>query len=507
MRRVYQKINQRGAKKMNYAADFLKRKLDLERNATLHADWYLFKMQFGFWSKGLKDTQVATDLITRKIPFENGYTVYAGLESAIEYILQLHVTEGDIAYLKTYLPSAPEAYWDDLRAMKFTGDLSSLREGEIFFPKEPIIHIKARVFEAVIVETALLNLVNHETLICTKASRVMNVVGDRKAIDGGTRRAHGFDAGVFGTRACRIAGFAGTSLVVAGKMFGIPLFGSMAHFWVQFFETELEAFMAWAEIFPDDCILLIDTYDVIKSGVPNAIIVATYLESIGQRLKSVRIDSGDLAYLWKKTRKMLDDAGFTYVKITASGDLDEDIADELVRQGANYDAYLFGTKIITAYDQPTLGAVYKLIAVTRGEGWEAVIKISENAIKIPEPGFKVPYRIVDNVTGKAKGDYLAKKGEDVLSLNEIVLRDPQNPELNFKTVTDFTVIPILTPIFESGELVYNPPTLDEIAVFHQEAKAILWEEFLRKTNPERYPVAISDLITADKLRLIKKHRN
>jgi nicotinate phosphoribosyltransferase len=492
---------------MNLAAKFLKRKQDLKRNVTLHADWYLFKMQYAFWIKGLKDTQVATDLFIRQIPFGNGYTVFAGLESAIEYTLQLHITEGDIAYLQTYLPDAPEAYWDDLRSMKFTGDMSSMKEGEIFFPKEPIIHIKARVFEVVILETALLNLVNHETLICTKASRVMNVIGDKAAIDGGTRRAHGFDAGVFGTRACRIAGFAGTSLVVAGKMFDIPLFGSMAHFWVQFFKTELEAFMAWAEIFPDDCILLIDTYDVVKSGIPNAIIVAKHLETLGKRLKSVRIDSGDLSYLWKQTRKMLDDAGCSYVKITASGDLDENVAADLVQQGAHYDAYLFGTKIITAYDQPALGAVCKLIAVERGEAWEAVIKISENVIKIPEPGFKVPYRIIDKETNKAKGDYLAKKGEEIISSQEIILRDPQNPEINFKKVTDFIAQPLLTLIFEAGQLVYDAPMLDEIAVYHQQAKAMFWEEFSRKTNPERYPVAISDLITAEKIRLIKEHRN
>ncbi|MGZ4135852.1 MAG: nicotinate phosphoribosyltransferase, partial [Tumebacillaceae bacterium] len=440
-----------------------------------------------------------------KLPFGNGYAVFAGLERIVNYIKNFHFSEEDIQYLATQEEQYKPGFLEELRQFKFTGDIYSVREGEIVFPNEPLIRVTAKVSEAQIIETALLNFVNYQTLVATKASRIVNVAPTDIFLEFGSRRAQEADAAIWGTRSAFIAGFHATSNLKAGQMFGIPAKGTHSHSWVEDFETEEEAFQKFADALPNNVTLLVDTYDTLKSGVPNAIKIAKELEQKGKRMEGIRLDSGDLAYLSIQARQMLDDAGLTYVKIVASSDLDEATILNLKAQGARVDIWGVGTKLITAYDQPALGGVYKLVAREQEGTWIPTIKISANPEKVTTPGYKTVYRIINRETGKAEGDYIAFADEKVDDLPQIKLFDPIHPYIH-KFVTDYEAEALMVPIFLAGQQVYELPSLEEIRAYHTQRKTLFWDQYLRMLNPERYPVDLSQAVWDLKNKMIHEKR-
>ncbi|MFC4324211.1 nicotinate phosphoribosyltransferase [Litchfieldia salsa] len=463
------------------------------QNLTLHTDKYQINMIYAHWKMNRHNNIRVFDAYFRKNPFHNGYSVFAGLERIIHYINSLRFSEDDIEYLKTQPENYDEGFLDELRNLKFTGTLYSVMEGAIIFPNEPIIRVEARIFEAQLIETALLNFMNYQTLIATKASRIKQVAPDDLFFEFGTRRAQEADAAIWGSRAAYIAGFDGTSNMESGKRFGIPSIGTHAHSWVMDFESEIEAFRAYADVFPDKTVLLVDTYDTLKSGIPNAIKVGQELEAKGYKLKGIRLDSGDLSYFSKKARKMLDQAGLDYVSIIASNDLDENVILDLKFQGAKIDSWGVGTQLITAADNPSLGGVYKLVARKEKERYEPVIKISGNPEKVTTPGLKTVYRIINKQTNKAIGDYIAFVDEDVKNAKQLNMFNPIHTYIQ-KTVKEFDAVEILKPIFQDGKQVYDLPTLKEIRTYHNEQLSLFWEEYLRKLNPEHYSVVLSESV-------------
>ncbi|MFD0673849.1 nicotinate phosphoribosyltransferase [Cohnella sp. GCM10027633] len=474
-------------------------------NLTLHTDKYQINMMYAHWVQGSKDDKAVFEVFFRKLPFGNGYAVFAGLERVANYIRGLRFSEEEIAYLRTQEENYEEAFLDELRAFRFTGRLDAVPEGTIVFPNVALIRVEARVFEAQLVETAMLNFVNYQTLIATKASRIKQVAGEDGLLEFGTRRAQEADAAVWGARAAYISGFHATSNLRAGMLFGIPTKGTHAHAWVQGHDTEEEAFRKYAEALPDQVTLLVDTYDTLKSGVPAAIRVAKLLESKGKRMQGIRLDSGDLTYLSREARRMLDDAGLPYVGIVASNDLDENIIFNLKAQGAKIDTWGVGTQLITAGDQPSLGGVYKLVAREKDGAYVPVIKISGNPEKVTTPGFKTVYRIVSRETGKAAGDYVALQHEQLDTAEPLKLFDPVHPYIN-KTIERYDAVPLLRPVFENGTLVYELPGLEAIQHYHREQLALFWPEQLRKLNPEPYRVSLSAEAWQLKMDLIAKMR-
>lgn len=475
-------------------------------NLTLHTDKYQINMMYAHWVHGTLNDRAVFEVYFRKLPFGNGYAVFAGLERLVRYIRELRFGEAEIAYLRTQEEGYREAFYEELRRFRFTGTISAVPEGTVVFPNEPLIRVEARVFEAQLIETAMLNFVNFQTLIATKAARIKQVAGDDVLLEFGTRRAQEADAAVWGARAAYIAGFDATSNMRAGMLFGIPTKGTHAHAWVQGHENEAEAFYRYAEALPDQVTLLVDTYDTLRSGVPNAIRVGHMLERQGKRLNAIRLDSGDLAYLSQQARRLLDEAGLPYVKIVASNDLDENIIFNLKGQGARIDTWGVGTQLITGGDQPALGGVYKLVAREKDGGWEPVIKISGNPEKVSTPGFKDVYRMVSRGTGKAEGDYIALKDEDVPAHGDkLKLFDPVHPYI-FKEIEQYDAIPLLRPIFEAGEPVYELPGLDAIRSYHREQLKLFWPQYLRKLNPETYRVNLSAAAWQLKMDLIHKYR-
>ena len=474
-------------------------------NLTLHTDKYQINMMYAHWVQGSKDDKAVFEVFFRKLPFGNGYAVFAGLERVVDYIRGLQFGEEEIAYLRTQEEPYKEAFLQELREFRFTGQLDAVPEGTIVFPNEPIVRVEARVFEAQLIETALLNFVNYQTLIATKASRIKQVAGSDGLLEFGTRRAQEADASIWGARAAYIAGFHATSNLRAGMLFGIPTKGTHAHAWVQGHDTEEEAFLKYAEALPDQVTLLVDTYDTLRSGVPAAIRTGKYLESIGKRMNAIRLDSGDLAYLSRTARQMLDDAGLPYVQIVASNDLDENIIFNLKGQGARIDTWGVGTQLITAGDQPSLGGVYKLVAREKDGQYVPVIKISGNPEKVTTPGFKAMYRIVSRKTGRAEGDYIALEHEKLNPAEPLKLADPVHPYI-FKNVVDYDAVPLLTRIFEAGELVYAMPDLATIRQYHQQQLDLFWPEYRRKLNPEPYRVSLSAETWQLKMDLIAKLR-
>ncbi|PES95267.1 nicotinate phosphoribosyltransferase [Priestia megaterium] len=470
------------------------------QNLTLHTDKYQLNMIYAHWKLNRHNNVRVFDAYFRKNPFKNGYAVFAGLERIVNYVNSLNFTEEDISYLRNQPEKYDESFLDELKRFKFTGTIFAVPEGTIVFPNEPIIRVEARIFEAQLIETALLNFMNYQTLIATKASRMKLVAPDDSFFEFGTRRAQEADAAIWGARASYIVGFDGTSNTQSGKQFGIPSVGTHSHSWVMDFETELDAFMAYADVHPDNTVLLVDTYDTLKSGVPNAIKVGKTLEKRGYQLKGIRLDSGDLAYLSRKARTMLDKAGLDYVSITASNDLDENLILNLKAQGAKIDSWGVGTQLITASDHPALGGVYKLVARKEGGKYEPVIKISGNPEKITTPGLKMVYRIIGKQNNKAEGDYIAFTHEKIDNGTRVEMFDPVHTYLH-KFVTDFQAIELLQPIFEKGKQVYILPTLDQIRAYHQEQLTLFWEEYLRKLNPEVYPVDLSKEVWETKLNL------
>ncbi|GIP41435.1 nicotinate phosphoribosyltransferase [Paenibacillus sp. J31TS4] len=473
-------------------------------NLALHTDKYQINMMYAHWRNGTHNRKAVFDAFFRKLPFGNGFAVFAGLERIVNYLNALRFDEQSIAYLAEQEENYDPAFYDELRAFRFTGNLFSVREGQLVFPNEPLIRVEARVFEAQLIETALLNFMNFQTLLATKAARIKQVASTETLLEFGTRRAQEADAAIWGARSAYIAGFHGTSNMRAGMMFGIPTKGTHAHAWVQDHATEEEAFRRFADALPDESVLLVDTYDTLRSGVPNAIKTACYLQEKGKRLKGIRLDSGDLAYLSIQARKMLDEAGLTDATITASNDLDENTILDLKAQGARIDVYGVGTQLITAGDQPSLGGVYKLVAREDDEGYVPAIKISGNPEKITNPGIKNIYRILNKKTGKAEGDYITLADEQLDETRPLKLFNPTHTFIQ-KRVKDYHAVPILEPIYVEGKQVYQLPTLEEIRHYHEEQLQQFWPEYLRKLNPEEYPVDLSEALWELKMQLIREH--
>ncbi|MCQ6562725.1 nicotinate phosphoribosyltransferase [Paenibacillus mendelii] len=476
-------------------------------NMTLHTDKYQINMMYAHWVQGTLNQRVAFEMNFRKLPFGNGYAVFAGLQRVVDYIHGIRFSDEEIAYLREQEEQYAEGFLEELRTLRFTGDIYAAPEGTLVFPNEPLLRVTARVFEAQLVETAILNFVNFQTLIATKASRIKQIAPDDVLLEFGTRRAQEADAAVWGARSSYIAGFDATSNMRAGMMFGIPTKGTHAHAWVQSHETELESFERYAEALPDQVTLLVDTYDTLKSGVVNAIKVAKELEARGKRLNAIRLDSGDLAYLSKQARIMLDEAGLPDVKIVASNDLDENLIFNLKAQGAKIDSWGVGTKLITAADQPALGGVYKLVAREKDGAMVPVIKISGNPEKVSTPGIKDVYRIINRDTGKAEADYIALTEEqEVKNGDPLTLFDPVHPYLS-KVISKYDAIPLLQPVFIEGEQVAKMPDLDQIRAYHREQLELFWPEHLRKLNPENYPIDLSLTAWQQKLDLIQRYKS
>lgn len=477
--------------------------LDPDDSLALHTDLYEINMMYTYFKKGISERKAVFEAFFRKEPFGNGFAVYAGLAHVIDYLSHLHFKESDLQYLKQQ-----EGYDDDfidyLRHLRLQLSIRSMKEGELVFANEPILQVEGPLAQCQLVETAILNMINFQTLLATKAARIKLAVGDDSLMEFGTRRAQETDAAIWGARAAYIGGFDSTSNVRAGKLFKIPISGTHAHSLVEAFGSEYEAFKAYAETHKD-CVFLVDTYDTVHSGVPTAIKVA---KEMGDKINflGVRIDSGDMAYISKQVRKELDDAGYPKAKIFASNDLDENTITNLKMQGAKIDVWGIGTKYITAFDQPALGAVYKLVAIATEKGQlRDTLKISSNAIKISTPGKKQVWRISANQAKKNEGDWVAREGEDPRKLKALYMFHPQYTYIN-KVVTDYQAVPLLHNIFQKGKLVYEQPSLQEIREFTKKNLAGLWDEYKRSLNPQEYPVDLSRELYESKWRLVQNIR-
>lgn len=476
----------------------------MSRNLTLLTDLYQLTMMNGYLKNGKEKDIAVFDLFFRRNNIIS-YSVAAGLEQAVEYIRSIRFDGEDIEYLRS-LRLFDEPFLSYLSSFRFTGDVYAVPEGTVVFPEEPIITVKAPLLEAQFLETALLNIVNHQTLIATKSAKVAFSAEGDAVMEFGLRRAQGPDAGVYGARAAIIGGCRSTSNVLAGKLFGIPVSGTHAHSWVMNFPSEYEAFRAYAELFPDACLLLVDTYDTLKSGVPNAIRVFDELRASGHEPKGIRLDSGDLAYLSKRARAMLDEAGYPNAIICASGDLDEYLISSLKAQGAKIDLWGVGTKLITSADMPALGGVYKLSALyPRGGGEIPKIKLSDNSDKITNPAFKQVYRIYDNKTGKAEADLICVRGEEIDESRPLTVFHPKDTWKR-TTFTDYRVRPLSVPVLQGGEPVYEFPALSDICAYAEEEKASFWNEYKRIDNPHVYKVDLSQKLYDIKNKLISEIR-
>ena len=483
-------------------------------NLTLLTDFYELTMMQAYYraeQTGRRQQQAVFDLFYRENPHQSGYAVMAGLEQAVEYIKNLRFTEEDAAFLRD-----TGAFRDDFieylqRFEGFSGDIYAIPEGTVVFPNEPLIRVKAPITEAQLVETALLNIINHQSLIATKAARVVWAAQGDIVLEFGLRRAQGPDAGLYGARAAMIGGCHGTSNVLAGKRFGVPVRGTHAHSWVMGHDSELEAFRKYAELYPRDCILLVDTYDTLRSGVPNAIKIFTEMYDKGMKFErfGIRLDSGDLAYLSKEARKMLDAAGFQAAAISASNDLDEYMIADLKAQGAMINAWGVGTHLITSKDYPAFGGVYKLAAETDRQGvWTPRMKLSENPAKITNPGEKKLYRFYDAASGKAKADLVTLMDEEITNTTDITIFDPLAP---WKRMTlkahEFTVRELLEPVFQKGRCVHKSQNVMEIRERAAQERDTLWDEHKRLTRPQLFPVDLSQHLYDLKQSMIKMIRN
>ena len=474
------------------------------RNLTLLTDLYELTMMQGYF-KTENNRTVIFDAFHRKNPCDGAYAISCGLEQVIDYIKNLHFTEDDIAYLRS-LSIFDEDFLEYLSNFQFTGDIYAIPEGTVVFPREPLVKVVAPIMEAQLVETAILNIINHQSLIATKTSRIVFAANGDGIMEFGLRRAQGPDAGLYGARAAMIGGCVGTSNVLAGQMFDVPVMGTHAHSWIMSFPDEYTAFKTYAEMYPDNCTLLVDTYDTLKSGVPNAIRVFQEFKDAGKPLikYGIRLDSGDLAYLSKEARKMLDEAGFPEATICASNDLDEFLLHDLKMQGAAIDSWGVGTNLITSKDCPSFGGVYKLAAIQNEEGeFVPKIKISENTEKITNPGNKTIYRIYEKASGKIKADLICFADEVIDPKQDLLLFDPMDTWKKTKLAGGtYTVREILLPIFKNGECLYKSPTLKEIAAYCREEKDTLWDETKRLFYPHRVYVDLSQKLYAVKQSLL-----
>ena len=474
-----------------------------QMNLTMLCDYYELTMSNGYFACGMQNRITYFDIFFRSVPDQGGFAIAAGLEQAVRYIQQLHFDDDDIAYLRGR-KMFNEEFLKSLREYKFTGDIWAVPEGTPIFPNEPIMVVRAPAIEAQIIETFLLLTLNHQSLIATKANRVARSARGRTVLEFGSRRAQGSDAAVLGARAAYIGGCRGTACTLTDELYGVPAGGTMAHSWVQMFDSEYDAFKAYCEIYPDNPTLLVDTYNTLKSGVPNAIRVFNeVLKPRGLTKCAIRLDSGDMTYLTKKARKMLDEAGWESCKISCSNALDEYLIQDLLNQGAQIDLFGVGERLITARSEPVFGCVYKLAAV-EDEAGNIIpkIKVSENVGKITNPHFKKVYRFYGNDTGKAIADYLCLHDESVDDSGTLEIFDPQ-ATWKRKTIYNFTAKELLVPIFQHGELVYELPSLDEIQRYCAEQADTLWDEVKRFDNPHTYYVDLSQKLWDIKYSLLK----
>ncbi len=472
-----------------------------ERNISMVMDMYELTMANGYFREEYQDTLAVFDVFYRNNPDNAGYAIFAGLEQVVEYIQNLHFSEEDVEYLRSQNLFS-EAFLQYLLAFKFRGDIYAMPEGTVMYPNEPIMTVVAPLIDAQLIETTILLEINHQSLIATKTNRIVQAAGKKPVSDFGARRAHNVDAAVYGARAAYIGGAASTATVLAGKMFGIPISGTMAHSWVMTFESEFDAFKTYAETYPDAALLLVDTYDVLKSGVPNAIRVAKeILEPMGKRLKGIRLDSGDLAYLSKEARKLLDAEGLEDCIIVASNSLDEYTITSLDRQGAMLDSYGVGERLITSYSSPVFGAVYKMVAIQKDGGFVPKIKVSETIEKITNPGMKEIYRVYD-AEGKAVADYLTLKEEKIVDGESIRYIDPLKYWKN-RSFVNCTFKPLQKQIFRNGELVYDLPPLEEIKAYvRAQLTNEIWEEEQRFENSHTHYLDMSPAMFELKMSLL-----
>ena len=474
------------------------------RNLSMLMDLYEMTMANGIIDSSMEGTIAYFDMFFRRVPEEGGYAIMAGLNQLIDYFKNLSFSESDIEYLRG-LNLFDERYLDFLKNFKFECDVWAVPEGTPIFPKEPIITVRGPIMQAFLVETMVLLTINHQSLIATKANRIVRAAEGRPVLEFGSRRAHGYDGAVYGARAAIIGGCTGTACVLSGKDFDVTPSGTMAHSWVQLFESEYEAFKTYAQKYPDSTTLLVDTYNVLKSGIPNAIkVFDEVLKPMGKRPKGIRIDSGDITYITKKARKMLDDAGYEDCKIVVSNSLDEYLIRDMLVQGAKVDIFGVGERLITAAKEPVFGGVYKLVAVEKNGEIIPKIKISENTAKITIPGVKIPWRLFDKETGKCIAD--------VMTLGEEKIDDTKpyeifHPEYTWKrkTVEKFVAKKLQVKIFEKGQLVYESPSVSEIAKYCKEQVELLWDEVKRFEKPHTYYVDLSQKLWEQRSELLHQH--
>ena len=465
-------------------------------------DFYELTMGNGYMQGGMAERVCCFDLYFRKVPDSGGFAVMCGLEQAIEYIKNLKFSPEDIEFLRGK-GIFSEEFLEYLANFRFCCDVWAVPEGTPIFPNEPLIIVKGPAVQAQFVETMLLLCINHQSLIATKAARIVKAADGRAVMEFGSRRAQGGDGAIYGARASYIGGCSGTACTISDKEMGTPALGTMAHSWVQMFDSELEAFRAYAKCYPDSCTLLVDTFNVLKSGVPNAITVFKELKAAGHVPAGIRIDSGDITYLSKKARKMLDEAGFPEAKICASNSLDEYIIEDILRQGAKIDSFGVGERLITSRSEPVFGGVYKLTAVEKDGEMIPKIKLSENIAKITTPDFKELWRFYDNSTGKAIADLITCYGEEVDDTRPYTIFDPEHPYKK-KTVTDFNARKLLVKIFDKGNCVYESPSATEIREYCAKQLDTLWDEVKRFENPHEYYVDLSQKLWDKKQRLLNE---
>ena len=474
-------------------------------NLSMLFDFYEMTMANGYFRKGMKDRITYFDIFFRRVPDGGGFAVAAGLEQLMEYIEDLHFDEKDIEYLRSK-NLFEEDFLQYLREFRFTGDVWAVPEGTPVFPNEPLVTVRAPASQAQLIETYALLCINHQSLIATKAARVVRAADGRKVLEFGSRRAQGVDGAVIGARAAYIGGVHGTACAISDQLYGVPASGTMAHAWVQMFDTQYEAFRTYCEVYPENAVLLVDTYNTLKSGVPDAIRAFNdVLKPKGITKCGIRLDSGDIAYLSKEARKMLDAAGWTECTITASNSLDERLIRNLIQQGAQIDAFGVGERLITARSEPVFGGVYKLVAVENEDGSiTPKIKISENIAKITTPHFKKLYRFYGNDTGKAIADYLTVYDESVDDSGSLTIFDPE-ATWKKKEVYDFTAKELQIPVFVAGKRVYDSPPLSEIRAYCAQQVETLWDEVRRFDNPHTYYVDLSQKLWDIKHGLLEKN--
>ena len=470
-----------------------------QNNYTLLCDFYELTMANGYFLSDMAKNICYFDVFYRTVPDEGGFAIAAGLEQVIDYIENLKFTEEDIEFLRSK-NCFDEKFLDYLRSFKFTGDIWAVPEGTVIFPNEPVMTVRAPAIEAQFIETFVLLSINHQSLIATKSNRIVRAAQGRAISEFGSRRAQGADGAIYGARAAYIAGCAGTACALSERDFGVPCGGTMAHSWVQMFDTELEAFQTYCKIYPNNATLLVDTYNALKSGVPNAI---RAFKEAGIEKGGIRFDSGDIAYLSRRARKMLDDAGLPGIKIIASNSLDEYIIRDLIRQGACVDSFGVGERLITSKSSPVFGGVYKLVAVERDGEVMPKIKISENATKITNPHFKRAYRLYDNATGKAEADILCVHDEKIDDSKPLEIFDPDHTWKR-KVIENFTARELCARIYKDGELVYNKPSIGEIRDHCAREVATLWDEVTRFENPHTYYVDLSQRLWDIKQELLRR---